>query len=359
MILFLQQAFRLILAEVSGMCRFFPLPKNGPPRCGVVASSATMLALVLCFVGCSDPGQSANKEGLQPVVIQLNWYPEAEHGGAYAALVDGSYEAAGYDIEIRSGGPATPVAADLASGRCQFAFANADDVVLYRQQGVDVVAVLAAMQNHPRCILVRTDSGITSLDALKGLTLQRQPGKPFLEFMRQRGLLDGVQEVPYLGSVSALVASKDIAIQAYSFAEPLLAEQQGVDVTPLMVSELGWNPYSSVLLTTGELIRDNPTLVRDVVQATQQGWRTYLTSPSAANEKILAANHHGMTAEVLDFGVKQLPGLAMPDGATIESVGGMSLSRWKTLVEQMTKLGIVDPEDVKAEDCFDAQFLLP
>ncbi len=314
----------------------------------------------MALSGC-QPNRSetiAKEADKQPVAIQLNWYPEAEHGGAYAALASGLYEAAGLDVTIKSGGPATPVAADLESGRCQFAFANADDVALYRQQGVAVVAVLAAMQNHPRCILVRSDSGITSLDNLSGLTLQRQPGRPFLEFMRNRGLLEGVQEVPYTGSVAALVTNKQIAIQAYSFAEPLLAQQQGVEVTPLMISELGWNPYSSVLVTTEALIDSDPELVQRVVQATQRGWMQYLDDPAPANALILAANRQGMTAEALAFGAAQLPELAMPGELTADEVGQMSLERWETLVEQLTELGLVEPENVKASECFDPQFLM-
>ncbi|WP_153556300.1 ABC transporter substrate-binding protein [Roseimaritima sediminicola] len=317
--------------------------------------------LLVCISGCAPEAINGSAEAdgaaARPVVIQLNWHAETEHGGAYAALASRAYQRRGLDVEIRPGGPATPVAADLASGRCQFAFANADDVALYRQQGVAVVAVLAAMQNHPRCILVRTDSGITDLDHLDGLILQRQPGRPFLEFMRRRGLLEGVQEVPYTGSVAALVTSENVAIQAYSFAEPLLAEQQGVEVTPLMVSQLGWNPYSSVLVTTESLIDEQPELVRDVVQATREGWREYLESPEPANRLILAANHQGMTAEALQYGALQMRQLALPAGAEPDSLGRMSVQRWETLVAQLAELGLVDPDVVRAEECFDASFI--
>lgn len=326
------------------------------------ASLSLLLAgWMLGLTGCGgDPGPSATTgEGVRPVVIQLNWYPEAEHGGVYAAQAAGLYRDAGLDVTIRPGGHATPVAADLESGRCQFAFANADDVVLYRQQGVQVVAVLAAMQMHPRCILVRADSGVESLSDLDGLTLQRQPGRPFLEFMRGQGLLENVQEVPYTGSVAALVTGKDVAIQAYSFAEPLLAQQQGVEVRPLMVSDLGWNPYSSVLMTTEALIEEDPDLVRKVVQATQAGWQRYLTDPDDANTQILEANRQGMTAEALRFGASQLPDLAMPDGAALDTVGRMSEQRWATLLNQMTELGLLQDKQLQPSDCYDARFLNP
>lgn len=318
-------------------------------------------------VGCSGSGDTSGSadssdgsaDAAAPITIQLNWFPEAEHGGVYAASVSGLYKDAGLNVTIRPGGQGTRIAAELETGRAQFAFANADDVALFRQAGVDAVAVLAAMQNHPRCILVRSDSGVEKIEDLKGMILQRQPGRPFVTFLEKNGYLNGVQQVPYNGSVAALASDPKVAIQAYSFAEPLLAKQQGIDVKTLMVSDLGWNPYSSVLVTTGTMIREQPELVRKVVEASQKGWREYLTSPDSANQAILKDNEHGMTAEVLKFGYDGLTQLAIPEGWSLDRVGQMDAARWEQLVTQMTELGIVEADKVSANDCFTNEFLLP
>lgn len=301
-----------------------------------------------------EDGSAADRTA---VVVQLNWYPETEHGGVYQAVADGTYASEGLEVEIRPGGRATPVAPELELGRVQFAFANADDVVVFRRQGMDVVAVLAAMQDSPRCILVREESGVESFEDLAGMTLQRQAGHAFVKFMQARGFLDGVQQVPYHGSVSSLVADPKIAIQAYSFAEPLLAEQQGVSVRCLMVSDLGWNPYSSVLITSGTLIERDPELVRRFVRATRRGWQNYLTDAELGNRAILQANEHGMTAEAIQFGSQELRSLAMPEPLGLEGVGSMSLERWQTLVEQIDALEPEAAGKVKPEDCFTTQFL--
>jgi NitT/TauT family transport system substrate-binding protein len=311
------------------------------------------------FVGCSrsKSGPSAGADGLQPVAVQLNWYAEAEHGGVYQAKVDGTYTEAGFDVDIRPGGRATPVAAEVVMGRADFAITNADDVVLFRAAGSDVVALMAAMQDNPRCIMVREDSGVTTWEGLKGMTLQRQEGQGFVEFLRAKGVLNGVQEVPYHGSVSNLVSDPKIAVQAYSFAEPFLAEEAGARVRTLMVSDLGWNPYSSVLVTRGELIRKNPELVQQFVAATKKGWQKYVTEPSAGNESILAANQHGMTSGALDYGSKALIELARPDDMPLEEVGKMTSDRWKSLVDQMVEMKLIKPDTVKFEECFTVQFI--
>ena len=314
----------------------------------------------VCFCRCNK-SDSTQRSGEEPsgtaVVVQLNWYPESEHGGLYQAAFDGTYQSAELDVEIRPGGRAAPVGAELELERCQFAMANADDVVLFRQEGLDVIAVLAAMQNHPRCILVQEISGVEKFEDLAGKTLQRQEGRAFVEFMRAKGLLENVQEVPYHGSVASLLADPNIAIQAYSFAEPLLAEEQGVAVRKLMVSDLGFNPYSSVLVTTGKLIREDPELVRKFVAATRIGWQNYLTNPKVGNQAILDANEHGMTADALQYGSTELRSLAQPEPMTLSEVGMMSPQRWTTLVSQMIELKLVDVEKVKPEDCYTTEFL--
>jgi len=319
----------------------------------------TWVCLVVLAAGCSSKtAQRGDSSGAaRPVAVQLNWYAEAEHGGAYQAAADGTYAAAGFDVEIRPGGRATPVAAEVVLGRADFAITNADDVVLYRAEGADIVAVLAAMQDHPRCILVREDSGVRTFEDLKGMTLQRQEGQGFVEFLRLTGKLDGVREVPYHGNVSGLVGDPKIAIQAYSFAEPYLAKGEGVEVRTLMVSDLGWNPYSSVLVTRGDLIRKQPEMVRDFVAATRLGWQNYITDPAAGNAAILAANQHGMTAQALDFGSKELVQLAMPEPLTVADVGIMSAERWQTLVKQMEDVKLIKAGSVKPEDCFSLDFL--
>lgn len=330
--------------------------KSQTTHLATLASSLICLVCLAVLPGCGTGDQSAD-DGRTDVSVQLNWYPESEHGGLYQALSQGAYEQAGLDVTLQPGGRATPIGPELELGRSQFAIANADDVILFRNEGLDVVAVMAAMQNHPRCILARKDSGVNTFEDLRGKTFQRQAGRAFVEFLRARGFLDGVQEVPYHGSIASLVGDPNIVIQAYSCAEPLLAQQQGLEVNTLMVSDLGFNPYSSVLVTTGKLIREQPELVQQFVRVTREGWRSYLTDATLGNEAILRVNEEGMTAEALEFGAAAMRDLAMPDGAGAETVGVMTDQRWQTLFDQLVELKLVDPDKVKVQECYSLQFL--
>ena len=339
----------------------FAMPNRWSPTAqgrSIAFGIAAFLA-VLTMAGCSSkpqetPGES---EAAKKVVVQLNWFAEAEHGGVYQAAADGTYEKAGFEVEVRPGGAGTPVAAEVILGRADFAITNADDVILFRAAGADIVALMSAMQNHPRCILVREESGVKTLDDLKGMTLQREEKRGFVEFLRMQGKLEGVKEVPYQGSVGALAGDPKVAIQAYLFAEPYLAKGEGMQVRTLMLSDLGWNPYSSVLVTRGDLIRKDPERVRDFVAATRQGWQNYVTDPTLGNAAILAANQHGMTEDALTYGSSELVKLAMPEPMTVAEVGTMNAERWQKLVTQMEEIELIKPGSVRPEDCYDLSFI--
>lgn len=345
------RGFRVPQGWLNGFCRRCVALPNG-----LTALLAGLMALLVSG-GCRPQPRAASADGHDRVVVQLNWFAESEHGGVYQAAADGSYAAAGLEVEIRPGGAGTPVAAEVALGRADFAITNADDVVLYRAAGTDIVALVAAMQNHPRCLLVRDDSPVRSLDDLNGITLHCEPKRGFVEYLRHLGKLTGVREVPYQGSVTPLVNDPQAAIQAYVTAEPFVAQGQGIAVRWMMISDLGWNPYSSVLVTRGELIRNDPELVQRMVTATRLGWQHYLTDPQLGNRDILAANQHGMTAEALEFGGNQLKQLAVPADSDLESLGTMTAQRWETLVQQMEQTGLIAAGSVQAAECFDLQFL--
>lgn len=321
------------------------------------ALSLCLLLAVTCSTGCESSsnsgssGKSTDANGLQRVTLMLNWYPEAEHGGFYAAQVHGIFKQHGLDVEIRPGGENSPVAQELVTGRVQFAIANADDVLLFREQGADIVSLLAPIQQTPRCVLVRADSGIDSLGKLKGVTLQANKGQAFLSFMEVRGMLEGVQVIPYAGSVAQFVADKNTAIQAYNFSEPQLAEEKGVVVKTLMLSEIGFNPYASCLVATGESIKQNADLAKRMTDACRECWHKYLESPAETNAAILNLNRERMTAAALDYGAEKLKPLC-DVGSDPKQIGNMTLERWQQLVDQFIELKLITKEKVKAAEAF-------
>ncbi len=269
--------------------------------------------------------------------MQLNWYPEAEHGGFYAALVHGDYRDQGLEVDILPGTPNTKVAVQVATGRAEFGILNADELLQARAQGMDLVGVMAAMQISPNSIIVHRESGIESFEQLKKLkTLAVGTGRPYADFLKKHVDLSGVTIVSYQGSISPFLASKDYGQQGYLFSEPYLIEQRGQAAHVLKVADLGFNPYSSVLFVDRSLIGSRPDYIRKVVHATVDGWKRYLSDPAEANKFIQKLNPE-MTAGALAYGTSKLRDLVLPDRDT--QLGAMTEKRWAELTEQMIDIG--------------------
>jgi len=290
------------------------------------------------------------------LTLQLNWFPEVEHGGFYAAEVHGYFEEEGLTVEILGGGPNVPVVQSLDSRRVDFAVTNADRLVFAHDAGVELVALMAPMQNSPRCIMVHREAGITSLEQLQDVTLAVGSGPAFYKYMAHHLPLKNVETVAYPGSVATFLNNPRFTQQAYVFSEPYLAQQQGANPVSLMVSELGYNPYASLLVARRADVAAKPEVMHRVVRAVARGWQHYLAEPDETNQLIQQLNPD-MNAGVLKYGVQEIVKLCEPPDSANSTFGAMTNERWQTLVEQLAEIGLVEPSNLAAGKMFTNEFL--
>lgn len=309
----------------------------------------------------ASPAVDATEQG---VVIQLNWHPEAEHGGYYAALVHGYYAEEGLNVTVEPGGPEIVAISQVLVGRATFCVDNADKLVMSSDGAADTVAVFAPIQDSPRCIMVHEESGMTKLEDLqyaKKLTLAWNSSQPFAQIVMKKIDLSHIQFTKYSGSIQLFLLKKDSAQQAYSISEPYLAREEGAKPVALMLSEIGYNPYASLLLVARKTLENQPELVRKMVRASQRGWQKYLASPEETNRHIAKLNPQ-MPVGILDFGAAELKKLCRPGDIPEDQIGRMDAERWKSLVDQFWDIGFppMERRERKAiipADLFTTQFL--
>lgn len=318
----------------------------------------SFLACLLLILGCNGSAEKSvtetTPEGLTKVTLMLNWFPEAEHGGYYAALVHGYYKQAGLEVDIIPGGPSAPVLQQVARGDVTFGVTNADDVLLARAQEADVVALMAPLQTSPRCIMVHKSSGIESFDQLKNVTLGMSSGKAWAQFLRKTLPLEGV-EIQEGANPAKFLTDENYAQQAYIFSEPFTAEQQGGDPVSLLVADLGFNPYTSLLIAKQSTIDEQAEIVQKMVAASNKGWDKYLAEPEETNQYIHEQNN-AMELEVLAYGVKAMQPLCVVKEAG-GSTGHMTAERWLTLHEQMLDVAAIELDAVDPMKAFTTKFL--
>ena len=311
-------------------------------RLSLIGLSLVAVTLVtLTLGGCQGTSSEAtNESGRVKVRLALNWFPEPEHGGYYAALLGGDFAAEGFDVEIIPGGPDSPVIPRLVRGQVEFGVDSAEKVLIQRGQGADVAALFAPLQTSPRCILTHRSSGIDSFEKLRDVSMSVGVGPAYVKYLQSKLPLENVQLVPYSGRLGLFLGDPKQAVQGFSFSEPILARGQGVEVNVLMVSDLGFNPYTSCIVVDRSYLSDHPEVAERFVRACRKGWQRYLADPEAVHAEIARLNPELDAAALPDAHAALQPLCEVSGGGVL---GGMTEERWTLLRDQLAELEFIDP----------------
>jgi NitT/TauT family transport system substrate-binding protein len=306
---------------------------------------AAIGALALLLSACTKKAiEKPAAESTAAVVLALDWVPEPEFGGFYAARDSGAFREHGLSVEIRGGGAGVPVVQMVAGGQVQFGVVGADQVITARARGADVVPVFATFQTSPQGIMAHAARGYGSIgDALKTGTLALEPGLPYAAFLKKKFGGFGATIVPYDGGVARFMIDPTFAQQCFVTAEPIAARRKGGDPQVFLVADEGFNPYASVVIVARSLLQKHPDRVRSFVLAARAGWAAYLADPSATNEAMRKLNP-SMDADTFAAAAAAEKALIESGEATSHGIGTMTRVRWETLGKQLVDLGIVERE---------------
>ncbi len=280
--------------------------------------------------------------------LALNWKPDPQFGGFYAA----PYSKYGLDVDILPGGAGTPTVQMIGAGSAEFGIISADELILARAQGNNVVALFAVFQNCPQGIMVHASRKLASIgDVVKGGTLAIQKGLPYARILEKKYGFEHVKIVPSPGGdVSAFLSDKNFAQQCFVVSEPLTARHQGADVQVFPVADLGYNPYTTVLAISADALGKNPDMAKSMTAAVRDGWRAYLDNPAPTNDKMHQLNP-SMAPEVFaEVAEAQKPYIETEESRR-NGLGTMTKERWDMLGMQLKDLGDV-PNAPPADQCF-------
>jgi len=312
----------------------------------VAIGMAALLAIPAC--GGED---AATRATAGKVALALNWKPEPEFGGLYEAQRMDAFAKRGITLEL-TGGPGAPVVQMVEAGKVEFGIAAADEVVLARDRGADIVAVFATYQTNPQGIMVHAARGLHSLADVfaAGGTLAVEPGVAYTKFFEKHYDLTKMKIVPYGYSIAPFLGDPTLAQQVFVTAEPIAARRQGADPQVFLIAESGFNPYAAVVITTGARARAETKRLADFVAALREGWRGYLDDPTLANALMGQLNKE-MDADTFRLGAAAQQPLIEDAFAKQSGVGAMSLERWATLGRQLQELGLIGAAPAP-RDCF-------
>jgi NitT/TauT family transport system substrate-binding protein len=318
-----------------------------------------LIGWLLGAVACLALGWEA--AAAETVSFGTDWKAEAEHGGYYQAIATGIYRQHGLEVTLRQGGPQVNHAQLLAAGRLDFNLAPNSFIPLnFVRENIPMVAVAAIFQKDPSVLMAHPSQGNDSLAALKGKPIMIGADTRITSWMflkSKYGYTDD-QIRPYTFSVAPFLADPKAIQQGYLSSEPFTIESQGVKPVVLLLADAGYSSYGSLIQTSEKLAHEKPDLVQRFVDASIEGWYSYLyADPSPANALIKHDNSE-MTDALLAYGIAKIKDYGIVDSgdAKTDGIGAMTEARWHDFFYMMAKAGVY-PQDLDFRRAFTLQFV--
>ena len=324
---------------------------DGPPYGALVGLLAAALPLAPAFA-----------QPLDKVSFGTNWVAEAEHGGFYQALVDGTYRAYRLDVTIVPGGPNVNNRILVPVGKLDF-FMSANTLQSFDavQQNIPTLAVAAMFQKDPQILMAHPDQGIEKFEDLKQLTLfvSREGLASYFQWLKADFGFSEARVKPYTSNPQPFLADKRSAMQGYVTSEPYAIEKAaGFHPKVFLLADQGFNSYSTLIETRRDLVTSKPDLVQRFVDASIIGWMHYLYGDHSAANALIRRQNPEMTDGLLDYSLSKMKEYGIVDSGDAEAlgVGAMTDARMRSFFEKMVRAGVVKPS-VDVAKAYTLQFV--
>jgi NitT/TauT family transport system substrate-binding protein len=307
------------------------------------ALNALLTGLAVAAAAVAGP---ASAQQLDKVTFGSNWVAEAEHGGFYQALADGTYKKYGLDVTILPGGPNANNRMLLLVNKLDF-YLSANTL-----QGFDAVAhnvptvqVAALFQKDPQVLIAHPNSGVTKFADLKKLTLfvSKEGMATYFQWLKADFGFKEDQVKPYTFNPQPFLADAHSAMQGYVTSEPFAVERQG-HFTPqiFLLADQGFSAYSTLIETRRDMVENKPDLVQRFVDASIIGWYNYIYGDNKAANALIKEQNPEMTDDLLSYSVAKMKEYGIVDSgdATTLGVGAMTDAHMKDFFDKMVRASV-------------------
>jgi NitT/TauT family transport system substrate-binding protein len=288
---------------------------------------------------------TAQAQQLDKVRFGTNWVAEAEHGGFYQAVADGTYKEYGLEVTIVPGGPNINNRILLPVGKLDF-FMSANSLQSFdaAEHNIPTIAVAASFQKDPQVLVAHPD--VTKFEDLKARTLfvSKEGMASYFQWLKADFGFNESKVKPYTFNAQPFLADKNSAMQGYVTSEPFAVERQGgFKPVVFLLADYGFDAYSTLIETRRDLVEKRPDLVQRFVDASAVGWYHYIYGDSQPGNDLIMKQNPETTDALLAYSVAKMKEYGIVDsGDSIKlGIGAMTDAHWKSFFEKMVRAGVV------------------
>lgn len=325
--------------------------------------SASLIKTVFASLGLAGAAFTAPALALDEVSYGTNWLAQAEHGGFYQAVADGTYEKYGLKVTIVPGGPQAANRALLIAGKVDFYMGGPLGEMDAVKQGIPLIDVASMFQKDPQVILAHPDQGIekfADLAKLDSIFMSKDGYVTYFEWMKKNfeGFTDA-QYKPYTFNPAPFIADPKVAQQGYLTSEPYeIGKQAGWEPKVFLLADAGYAPYSTMITTTMTMVEGKPDLVQRFVDASIEGWYNYLYGDNKAANDLIKKDNPEMTDGQIEYSITKMKeyGIVVSGDAETKGIGCITDERYKTFRDSMVEIGVVE-EGLDYKKAYTTQFV--
>jgi NitT/TauT family transport system substrate-binding protein len=303
------------------------------------------LRAALVLVAAASAG-TAPALALDKVTFGSNWVAEAEHGGFYQAVADGTYTKYGLDVTIVPGGPNANNRMLLLVDKLDF-YLSANTLQGFDavENNIPIVEVAALFQKDPQVLIAHPDQGIDTFEDLKKLTLfiSKEGVATYFQWLKADYGFRDEQVKPYTFNPQPFLADKRSAMQGYVTSEPFAIEQQGKFKPKIfLLADQGFSAYSTLIETRRDMVDKKPYLVQRFVDASIIGWYNYIYGDNRAANALIKNQNPEMTDALLAYSVVKMKDYGIVDSGDAKTlgVGAMTEARMRDFFDKMVRAGV-------------------
>lgn len=302
---------------------------------------------------------------VKKVVVGPKWVNQAQFAGLFTAKEKGYYRKYGLDVSFREFGSGTDLIEDLVSGKTDFTITSAEEYLLARDKGKQVMAVAAFYQVSPYALVAASDSGIKSPADFKGKTLGSKSGKieedlVYNILLGTVGLTNKDITLEVVGfdkrEVDNIKEKRVDVIDVYRTDQLFYFDKENVSYNIIYPEQYGAGLFNDILVTRSSLISENPKLVKSFVKASIDGWNEALNNQKKAVEYTLkyVTSESYKDPQYESYILAESKPLIKPSSNS--RVGLMTYSMWNQIYGQMRNGGFIK-NNFLINDLFTNEFL--
>lgn len=299
----------------------------------------------------------------EKVVYMTNWLAQAEHGGYYQAVADGTYAACGLEVEIQQGGPQVSGRPLLLAGKIDFYMGGnmlqAFDAV---QQNIPLRVVAATFQKEPQVLMAHPGQGLDKWEDLtkaEQYILGDEGFQSYFQWMITEFGFDASKRVPYTFNPAPFIANPKSVQQGYVTSEPFAVEKEGGFKPNLfLLADYGFDTYATTIEVMQETIDKRPEVVQCFVDGSAKGWYNYLYGDNKTANEMIKKDNPDITDEQIAFSIETMKSFGIVDSGDTEKlgIGAMTDERVKSFYDKMVKAKVV-PEGLDIAKSYTLQFV--